>query len=358
MTQNDAPAPQQPSEFPRAPAIDLGPALDVLRHGGTLTREQTRQAFESMMSGQVHHGEMGALLALMSTRLPDPEEVAGAALVMRHHVTAVPWSGDRTRLLDTAGTGGGPKTFNVSTAAAIVAAACGSPVAKHGNRSRTGRGSAEVLQQLGVNIDAPPEHQSRCLDEAGVCFCFAVNHHPATRHVMPVRKALGFPTIFNLIGPLTNPAGAGRQLMGVWDIDRAPIAAETLHRLGTVRSVVVHAEDGLDEASIAAATRLWIATPEGVVEDRIEPESLGLQRCDLSAVTASTLLEAAQMVKDSLGGCASTPVQDMLRLNAALAVMAARDDVDTQGALIMVDEAIAGGRATSVLKALQSASND
>jgi len=347
-----------PSEFPREGPIDLGPALDVLRHRGVLNREQAESAFEAMMSGNVHHGEMGALLGLMATRLPDPEEVAGATIVMRRHVTAVPWNGDRSRLLDTAGTGGAPKTFNVSTAAAIVVAACGSPVAKHGNRSRTGRGSAEVLAVLGVDIDAPIERQTRCLDEAGVCFCFAVNHHPATRHVMPVRKALGFPTIFNLLGPLTNPAGAGRQVMGVWDAERAPIAAETLHRLGTVRSVVLHAEDGLDEASIAAATRMWIATPEGVQEDRIEPEDLGLERAPLTSVTATDLDDAAAMVRDTLSGTACTPVQDMLRLNAALSLMAARDDVDAQDALIMVDEAIAGGRATNTLQALVKVSNE
>lgn len=341
-----------PSEFPRQPPVDLAPALAVLLDGGFLTRSQAEQAFEAMMSGEVHHGEMGAVLALLATRRPDPDEVAGATIVMRRHVTSVPFDGDRDALLDTAGTGGAPKTFNVSTAAAIVVAACGSLVAKHGNRSRTGRGSAEVLQALGVNIDAPPAVQARCLDEAGVCFCFAVNHHPATKHVMPVRKALGFPTIFNLLGPLTNPAGAGRQVMGVWDANLAPIAAETLHRLGTVRSVVLHAEDGLDEASIAAATRLWIATPDGVQEDRIEPASLDLSRAPLEAVTAHSLSEAAQMVKDSVAGSAAQPVQDMLRLNAALALMAARDDVDAAGALVMVDEAIASGRGVNTLKAL------
>ena len=344
--------PHTPSEFPRQPPIDLAPALTVLLEGGYLSREQAQQAFEAMMSGEVHHGEMGAMLALLATRRPDPEEVAGATIVMRRHVTAVPFDGDADMLLDTAGTGGAPKTFNVSTAAAIVVAACGSPVAKHGNRSRTGRGSAEVLQALGVDIDAPPDVQVRCLNEAGVCFCFAVNHHPATKHVMPVRKALGFPTIFNLLGPLTNPAGAGRQVMGVWDADLAPIAAETLHRLGTIRSVVLHADDGLDEASIAAPTRLWLATPNGVSEDCIEPEALGLSLAPLESVTAHSLDEAAQMVRDSVAGSASKPVQDMLRLNAALSLMAARDDVNAEDALIMVDEAIASGHGSRTLNAL------
>ncbi|MCH2139059.1 MAG: anthranilate phosphoribosyltransferase [Phycisphaerales bacterium] len=346
-----------PSEFPCEPVGDLSEALDMLRHGGTLTRAQTQSAFEAMMSGGVHHGEMGALLGLMATRLPDPEEVAGAALVMRRHVTSVPWDGDRSTLLDTAGTGGAPKTFNVSTAAAIIVAACGSPVAKHGNRSRTGRGSAEVLAALGVDVDAPLEQQTRCLEEAGVCFCFAVNHHPATRHVMPVRKALGFPTIFNLLGPLTNPAGAGRQVMGVWDAQRAPIAADTLHRLGTVRGVVLHSDDGLDEASIAAPTRLWTATADGVTEDCIEPEALGLQRAPLTTVQAGTLDDAAAMVRDGLAGTAAPPVQDMLRLNAALSLLAAQDDLDAATALAHVDNAIGSGRATATLEALARVSN-
>lgn len=349
---------QDPPEFSSEGPADIRAALRVLLDGGVLSRSETTEAFEAMMSGTIHHGEMGALLALLAARRPDPEEVAGAASVMRRHVTAVPWGGDCTRLLDTAGTGGAPKTFNVSTAAAIIVAACGSPVAKHGNRSRTGRGSAEVLDALGVDVDAPVERQTRCLDDAGVCFCFAVNHHPATRHVMPVRKALGFPTIFNLLGPLTNPAGAGRQIMGVWDPDLAPIAAETLHRLGTVRSIVMHADDGLDEASIAAPTRLWIATAEGVREDSIEPGALGLDRAELSAVQARTLEEAADWVRASIAGTAAAPVQDMVRLNAALSLMAARDDVDPAGALIMVDEAISAGRGTATLQALVRASRD
>ncbi|MCH2135397.1 MAG: anthranilate phosphoribosyltransferase [Phycisphaerales bacterium] len=345
-------APTDPPEFSEGGAIDLQPALEVLLNGGVLNRTQAEQAFEAMMSGSVHHGEMGALLALLAARKPDPEEVAGATSVMRRHVTAVPWSGDPAILLDTAGTGGAPKTFNVSTAAAIIVAACGSPVAKHGNRSRTGRGSAEVLAALGVNVDAPLDRQTRCLEEAGVCFCFAVNHHPATRHVMPVRKALGFPTIFNLLGPLTNPAGAGRQIMGVWDPTLAPIAAETLHRLGTVRSIVLHSDDGLDEASIAAPTRLWIATADGVCESSIEPEALALTPAPLESVRAGSLDEAAAMVKASLAGTAAEGVQDMVRLNAALALMAARDDVDAPDALIMIDDAISSGRPLATLESL------
>lgn len=203
-------------EFARtADLADMTPLLKHLLAGNALSAEQTTAAFGSMMTGRVHHGEIGALLALLATRTPTPEEILGAARVMRAHVERVEADVDPEAIVDTAGTGGAPKTFNVSTAAAIIAAGAGAVVAKHGNKSRTGRGSAEVLRQLGVDVDAGRDVQRRCLEEAGVCFCFAIHHHPATKHVMPVRLALGFPTIFNLLGPLTNPAGAKRQLMGV-----------------------------------------------------------------------------------------------------------------------------------------------
>ena len=158
-----------------------------------LSVDQTNAAFEAMMTGRVHHGEIGALLALLATRTPTPEEILGAARVMRAHVDTLETAIDADSIVDTAGTGGAPKTFNVSTAAAVIAAADGAPVAKHGNRSRTGRGSAEVLRHLGVNVDAGRDVQRACLEEAGVCFCFAIHHHPATKHVMPVRLALGKP---------------------------------------------------------------------------------------------------------------------------------------------------------------------
>ena len=183
------------------------------------------------MTGTAHHAEMGALLALLATRLPTVDELVGAAGVMREKVDPLETGIPADQLLDTAGTGGAPKTFNVSTAAAIVAAAAGVKVAKHGNRSRTGRGSAEVLDALGVDVDAGRDVQRQCLEQAGVAFCFAIHHHPAAKHAMPVRKALGFPTIFNLLGPLTSPAGAGRQIMGVYDDRFVRPIAETHARL-------------------------------------------------------------------------------------------------------------------------------
>ena len=253
-----------------------------------------------MMTGQCHHGEMGALLALLATRTPTPDELLGAARVMRRHVDKVVAEAASEDIVDTAGTGGAPKTFNVSTAAAIVAAAAGAIVAKHGNRSRTGRGSAEVLKKLGVNVDAPRDVQARCLDETGVCFCFAIHHHPATRHVMPVRLALGVPTIFNLLGPLTNPAGAKRQLMGVYHRRFLEPIAEALAELGAIRAIVMHSADGLDEISIAAPTTIMRVTRGELSTEVIDPEMLGLAPAPLEEVTAVDLDHAASMIREVL----------------------------------------------------------
>ena len=274
-----------PAEFAGGEqAADLTPTLKILLEGQSLTSAQTTTAFEAMMTGQCHHGEMGALLALLATRTPTTEEILGAARVMRKHVDRIESDCDPAEIVDTAGTGGAPKTFNVSTAAAIIAAAAGTKVAKHGNRSRTGRGSAEVLRELGVNVDAHREVQTQCLEEAGVCFCFAIHHHPATRHVMPVRQALGFPTIFNLLGPLTNPAGALRQMMGVYDERFLEPIAETLAALGAIRAIVMHSEDGLDEISISAPTTIMHVENGSVRRETITPEQFGLSRSSLELV--------------------------------------------------------------------------
>ncbi len=315
-----------PSEFVRpTQSVDLTPLLTGLLCGATLTAAQSATAFEAMMSGQVHPGEIGALLALLATRVPTSEELLGAAQVMRSHVDPVPFAGDPAELVDTAGTGGAPKTFNVSTAAALVAAAAGARVAKHGNRSRTGRGSAEALAALGVDVDADRATQARCLEGAGVCFCFAVHHHPATRHVMPVRRALGFPTIFNLLGPLTNPAGARRQVLGVYHADFLRPMAEALAALGAVRAMVMHSDDGLDELSIAAPSMiLHVDGGRGVIrEERIDPASLGLAPAPLEAVTATDLDHAVAMVRGVLQGTLLGPARDMTVLNAAAAIVVA-----------------------------------
>lgn len=347
-----------PPEFhsPSRPG-DLTPALKVLLSGGTLTAEQSATAFQAMMSGQSHHGEIGAFLGLLATRAPTSAELLGAARVMREHVDRVRSACDPAQIVDTAGTGGAPKAFNVSTAAAIIAAAAGAKVAKHGNRSRTGRGSAEVLAKLGVNVDADRATQARCLEQANLCFCFAIHHHPATRHVMPVRMALGFPTIFNLLGPLTNPAGARRQLMGVYDRRFVRPIAEALRELGTIRAMVVHSDDGLDELSIAAPTRVMHVDQRRVYEESLHPRDLGLKPAPLETVRARDLDHAAQMIRDILEGKDQGPARDMALLNAAATIVVSGMANSLQEAVPLAERAIHTRRALEVLSELSRISS-
>jgi anthranilate phosphoribosyltransferase len=265
-------------------------------------------------------------------------------------------------VVDTCGTGGAPKTFNVSTAAAFVVAgirpAAGSGVervvvAKHGNRSRTGRGSAEVLERLGVNVDAAPAVQAACLERAGVCFCFAVHHHPAMRHAAPVRRSLGFPTVFNLLGPLTNPAGAKRQVIGVSRPSFVGLVAETLRRLGAEHAMVVHSDDGLDELTVTAPGTAAVVR-DGVVEiGRIEPDRLGMPKVEVAAVQARDESHAADMVRAVLDG-EPGPAADMVVLTAAAALIVAGAAPDMERGVSVAREAIASGRARMALTELVS----
>jgi anthranilate phosphoribosyltransferase len=342
-----------PPEFARdAHPADLTPLLKHLLTGDTLSEEQTTYAFEAMMTGRVHLGEIGALLALLATRTEAAAEIVGAARVMRKHVDRLSCEIDPKRLVDTAGTGGAPKTFNVSTAAAIIAAGAGAKVPKHGNRSRTGRGSAEVLAKLGVDVDAGRDAQRRCLERAGVCFCFAIHHHPATKHVMPVRHALGFPTIFNLLGPLTNPAGASRQVLGVYDDRFVRPIADALLALDSVRAMVVHSVDGLDEFSISAPTRV-IHVQEGALrEETVDPERVGLKPASRDAVTARDLDHAADLVRSVLDGSERGPARDMAVLNAAGTLIVADLAESWSDAIDLARETIDRGKAKATLEKL------
>lgn len=348
--ENTTPA---PSEFPRTDQdADLTPFLQILLSNRSLSEEESAAAFDAMMSGRVHHGEMGAFLALLATRTPTTDELVGAARVMRSNVAGIKARTPVADMLDTAGTGGAPKTFNVSTAAALIAAGAGVVVAKHGNRSRTGRGSAEVLQTLGVNVDADASIQAACLDEAGICFCFAIHHHPATRHVMPVRKALGVPTIFNLLGPLTNPAGAGRQLMGVYDGRFLDVIAETLDRLGTRRAAVLHSEDGLDECSISAPTTIVQVHEGEITRTVLAPEDVGLTSASRKSVTAGDLDHATSMIRGIVDGSLGGPPRDMALLNAAVALMTCDRCDSIRDGVALAAESIDSGHAMQTLETL------
>ncbi len=338
----------------------LVPTLKILLGHRTLTADESRDAFRAMMAGQVSHAEMGALLALLALRVPTAEELLGAARVMRENVERVHASTRPEHIVDTCGTGGAPKTFNVSTAAGIVAAAAGVKVGKHGNRSRTGRGSAEVLRGLGVDIDASRAVQAACLDEVGICFCFAIHHHPATKNVVPVRTALGVPTIFNLLGPLTNPLSASRQVLGVYDPRYMMPLAGALRELGTQKSMVVHSDDGLDELSISSATEVVHVSQAGIVRERVAPEDFGLTRAPREAVVARDLEHAVKLVREVIDGTERGAPRDMTLLTAGAAlyvgdavrslregVELARATIDAGKARATLDAFIARSRQTA-----------
>ena len=349
---------QGPSEFKHSTDEgNLTPYLVHLLSEATLSERQAADAFEAIMSGKADHAEVGALLALLATRLPTVDELVGAAHVMREKVDSLDTGVAADRLLDTAGTGGAPKTFNVSTAAAIVAAASGAKVAKHGNRSRTGRGSAEVLEALGVDVAAGREVQRACIERTNVCFCFAIHHHPAAKHAMPVRKALGFPTLFNLLGPLTNPAGAGRQVMGVYRAEFVPIVAEALARLGSVHALVMHSDDGLDEFSLGASNLVAQVDAGTVREYRVDPAELGLTPTPYTDLQARDLPHAVDLVRSILSGDERGPAREIVLLNAAAAIHAAGQSDDIESGIAIAAQSIDFGDAMRTLEELIETSN-
>lgn len=341
--------------------------LAQLARSECLSQERASAVFELLLSGVMSEAQIGALLAMLQQRtLRDGacvDELLGAARVMRAHVARVQVPRD-VPVLDTCGTGGAPKTFNVSTAAAIVTAAAASlngvaklRVAKHGNRSRTGRGSAEILQRLGVNVDASATQQARCLIEAGVCFCFAIHHHPAMKHAMPARRALGFPTIFNVLGPLTNPAGASRQLLGVYREDLVGPVASTLAGLACEAAMVVHSTDGLDELSITAPTIVAEVRGDGSIARReLDARTLGLAPATLEELRARDLDHAAEMMLGVLEGQESAAAR-MVVLNSAAALLVGGVEGNWPAAIERSRHAIASGSARDTLTTLARASH-
>ncbi len=326
--------------------------------GRTLASAEAEAVFEDLLAGQADDAQIASMLTIIQSRGVTAEELIGAARVMRRHVTPVPADG-LPGLIDTCGTGGAAKTFNISTAAAIVAAASARGrvhVAKHGGRSRTGRGSADVLQALGVRVDPAPDVQGRCLREAGVCFCFAVHHHPAMKHAAPARKSLGFPTIFNLLGPLTNPASARRQLMGIHDPKLAPLIGETLAKLGAVRALVVHGSDGLDEITVSGPSTIASVKHGGVTVSTFDPAALGVPRAPADRFTAGSVEESAATIRRVLSG-EKGPARDIVVLNAAAALLVAGVVDEIADGLPLAEAAIDSGRATETLAALARLSN-
>ena len=299
------------------------PFLDSLGRvsaGESLSRDQMRAAIEALVSGDRDPGQVGLFLTALSSKGETAEEVAGAAEAMRRHMT--PIRSRHAKLLDTCGTGGGgSEIFNVSTTAALVAAAAGVPVAKHGNRSITSRsGSADVLAELGVNIEATVPQVERCLDELGICFCFAPLMHPAMKHVSAVRKQLGIKTIFNILGPLANPAGATHQLLGAGRPELRPLLAAALGQLGVERALVVSGSDGLGEATIAAPTDVTVVGAGAIRDEQFTPEQFGLARSPTTELKVTSPAESAAIIRGVLDGRRG-PARDIVILNAAAALV-------------------------------------
>lgn len=332
----------------------LTPAIDALASGQDLTAEQAAEVLDIIMRGDASEVQAAAFLIALRTKGETSKEVEGLARAMRRLATAVVTS--RHDLVDTAGTGGGRQTFNVSTTAAIIAAGAGCAVAKHGNRSATGKsGSADVLEALGVRIDLDADHVGRCIDEIGFGFMFAPAHHAAMRHVVPVRKELAVRTIFNFLGPLTNPAGARRQLIGVSDpafIDRI---AEALARLGVDRALVVSSADGLDEMSVAAPTTVVEVDSMDLHRSTVLPEDFGLLRHpDHAATAGGGPEENAAIARAIFSGehGPGTPTHDLAVLNAGAAVYAGGAARTLREGVEAAAEAVADGRAAETLERL------
>lgn len=334
-------------------------ALDRLRIGGSLDETEAEAAFGEIVAGEAPEALIGELLLALRAKGEASDEIAGAVRALRAAMRQV--GHDRPEILvDTCGTGGGTvTTINISTAAAFVAAGAGATIAKHGNRSYTSRsGSADVLEALGVTIDITPEHAGRVLAEAGLVFLFAQTYHPAMRHLGPVRKALGVPTIMNLVGPLANPAGVGRQVVGVADPTRGPAMAGALARLGVVHALVVHADVGMDELSPVGLSSVWEVNRGTMREWRFDPASVSLEATSLSGIEGGEPAENARRLVDLLErpGTSSAVLRSAVLLNAAAAIYVAGRAGSMQEAARLAEDALESGRARERLEALRRAS--
>src|SRR3954453_4268081 len=295
-------------------------AIDALASGHDLPREQTGAVLSEIMRGDSSEVQIAGFLIALRTKGETVDELAGLAGTMRALATPVP--SDRTDLVDTAGTGGGKPTFNLSTTGALIAPGAGCPLAKHGNRSATGlSGSADVLEALGARIDLAPDAVARCIDRAGFGFMFAPAHHAATRFVVPVRKELAGRTIFNFLGPLTNPAGARRQLIGVSDPAYLERMAGALARLGCDRALLVSSEDGLDEMSTSAPTHVVEVNGDSLRRYVVAPADVGIELAPFDAVRGGTPDDNAQTTRAILAGDDGAR-RDIPGLNAGAAIYA------------------------------------
>ena len=324
-------------------------AIQEILNGHDLDFETSKAVMEQMMEGRATPAQMGALLAALRMKGETVEEITAFAAVMREKGLKI---SPMRHVIDIVGTGGdGTGTFNISTTSAFVVAAGGVPVAKHGNRGISSKsGAADVLEQLGVWLDLTPEQNGHVLKDAGICFMFAPAYHASMKHAAPVRREMGVRTIFNVLGPLSNPAGATMQLMGVYDRKLVEPLAQVLSNLGVVRGLAVSGSDGMDEATLTGPTHVCEIRYGQLNAYDITPEQFGLARCEMQALLGGTPAENAQITRDILEGRETGPKRDIVILNAALALYLGIDGCSTADCITMAREIIDSGKAAAKLE--------
>lgn len=333
---------------------DFNAVLKRLAAGEKLSQDASARAFSLLMAGDVSPIRMSAFLTALAVREATTEEIAGAARAMRHAMRRIEAPADAIDLVGTGGDGHG--TLNVSTAAAFVVAACGVPVAKHGNRNMSSRtGAADVLEALGVRIDLEPPAAERCLRDAGICFLFAETYHPAMKHVGPVRRELGFRTIFNLLGPLCNPAGVRRQLLGVYSKEWIVPVAQVMQKLGAEKVWVVHGSDGLDEMTTTGVSHVAVLENGKISSLTVAPQDVGLEHATLSALKGGIPEDNADAIRKLFAGTKGA-FRDIVLLNAAAALIVADKVRNLKDGVALAAKAIDSGNAADVLARLESVS--
>jgi len=327
-------------------------ALNRLIDGNELFYDEMRTVMRQIMTGELTPVQTAAILIGLRVKIESVSEIAAAASVMRELATPVAVK-RREHLIDTCGTGGdGAHTFNISTTAAFVTAAAGARVAKHGNRSvSSSSGSADVLEALGVNLKLSAEQVADCIDDIGLGFMFAPNHHSAMKNVVPIRRELGVRTIFNILGPLTNPANAENQLMGVFHPDLVGIQARVLKQLGSRHVMVVHGKDGLDEISLMDTTLIAELKNGDIAEYEFDPRTLGFSFCEPAALTARDATHSKQIIEAVLADTAG-PCRDIVVLNAGAAIYTADVASSLPEGIALARQALSSGAARAKLDAL------
>ncbi len=332
-------------------------AIKKVVEGQDLPETEMAAVMEEIMDGACTAAQISCFLTALRLKGETADEITAGARVMRSKALGVPLQ-KRTGLVDIVGTGGdGSNSFNISTASAFVASAAGLPVAKHGNRSVSSRsGSADVMDELGVKITLTPGQVGRCIEEIGIGFLFAPQFHLAMKHAAPVRREIGIRTIFNMLGPLTNPADADIQLIGVYEARLAPLFARVLERLGRKRALIVHSDDGLDELSISAETQVHDLSPAGISSYRLKPEDAGLGRAPADAVLGGDAAANAAIILELFKG-APGPCRDTVVLNAGAAIMAGGLAGTIRDGAELAAAAIDSGKALQKLELLRALSH-